>query len=38
VSRYAAFTGSGKGSLLTWVEGEAARQNEATMSLTGKRD
>jgi polyferredoxin len=37
-SRYAAFTGSGKGSLLTWVQGEAARQNEATMSLTGKRD
>ncbi len=24
--------------LLSWVEGEAARQNEATMSLTGKRD
>ncbi len=25
-------------SLLTWVADEAARQNEATMSLTGKRD
>lgn len=27
-----------KGSLLTWVADEAARKNEATMSLTGKRD
>lgn len=27
-----------KVSLLTWVEGDAARRNEATMSLTGKRD
>lgn len=25
-------------SLLNWVQGEAARQNEATMSLTGKKD
>ena len=26
------------GSLLSWVEKEAARQNEATVSLTGRRD
>ena len=27
-----------KGSLLTWVENEAAKQNEAAVSLTGRRD
>jgi polyferredoxin len=27
-----------KGTLLRWVEGEAARRNEATVSLTGRRD
>lgn len=27
-----------QGSLLSWVKDEAARQNEATMSLTGRRD
>jgi polyferredoxin len=29
---------SPEGSLLQWVEREAARQNEATVSLTGRRD
>lgn len=30
--------GSPQGSLLAWVKGEQARQNEASVSLTGRRD